>query len=208
MPPPQYSGVELTLEELISKARDGIKSVKAIVEIYVTKDNNPYHHNRASIIIKEGGSAHMKLYNFGMLTGDVIVKRREVYVLQGRINTRLKTFIRELYETVFWWEGVKGGVMNKKGNMYIIKTAKRELHIDSRTLLPVRQDLRINGDIFQIAYDMPVKNGDWWYPSSIEISVDRYRLSIKIERLFINPRLSDDVFKTSKRIVLQTSNQG
>jgi len=195
IPPPRYEGAELTLEELISKARDGTKSIKAIVEINVTKDNLPYHHSIASIIIKEGGIAHMRLYNLGMLTGDLIVKEGEVYVLQGRISKRLKPFIKEFYDTVFWWDGLRGGYMHKDNDVYIIRTDKRILHVDSATLLPIKQQLMVNDEVFYMIYDVPRREGDFWYPSYMEIKINEYRLSVRVKRLLINPKLSDSEFR-------------
>lgn len=206
LPPPLYSGIELTLNEVISRSGDGIDSVKAVLDIDIEKEEGPFYHGNASILIKKPRIVHIKTYNLGMLTADVVVKDNDLYVLHGRINRGLEPFIKGLYDTVFWWDSVKDGYMYRDNGLYIIRKDGRELSLDSATLFPVKQSVMIEGKTFHITYNIPHKKDDFWYPSSIEIMMDDYRFSVRIERLFINPQLGEDEFmplQTSSRVILQ-----
>lgn len=195
--------MELTLNEVISKAGRGIDVVRAVVDINVERNGSHYYHSSASILIKRPHMVHLKMYNFGMLAGDVVVKGDEVHVLYGRMNKGFEAFIKEFYNTVFWWDGVGDGYMYEDNNMYIIRTDNRELYLDSATLLPVKQSVRVEGRMLYITYEMPSKEGDFWYPSFIEIRMNEYRFTVKVERFFINPPLGERDF-----MPLQSSIQG
>ncbi len=191
LPPPIYSGIELTLKEVVSEVGEGIDAIKAVVDIDVERDNSPYHHSSASVMIKKPHVAHIRMYNFGVLSGDVVVKGDDVHVLYGKINREFDAFIKKLYDTVFWWDDVEDGYMYQDSNMYIIRTNDRKLYLDSATLLPVKQSVRLEDKMLYITYDMPAKEGNFWYPSFLEIRMDKYKFSVKVERLLINPPLGE-----------------
>lgn len=202
LPPPLYGGIELTLDEVISRSGDGIDGIKAVLEIDIEKDDSQSYRSSASIIIKKPGMVHIKTYNLGILTGDIIVKGDDIHILYGRMNKGLEPFIKVAYDTVFWWDGVRNGHMHKDNDLYIIRKDGRELHLDSATLLPVKQSAIIDGRRFHITYNKPVREGNFWYPSFLEITMDDYRLYVKIERLFVNPSIKEEDF-----VYLQTSDR-
>ncbi|GAB4534311.1 MAG: hypothetical protein Fur0020_00860 [Thermodesulfovibrionia bacterium] len=203
LPPKLYSGIELTLNDVISRSSNRIKGIKAVLEIDIERADNTFYHTSASILIKEPRMVHIKTYNLGMLVGDVVVKGDDVYVLYGRIDKGLEPFIKRLYDIVFWWDGMRNGYMYKDNGLYIIHKDTRKLSLDSATLLPVKQSLTLEGKTFHINYDRPFREGDFWYPSFIEITMDDYRFLVKIERLFLNPEsIEDDL------MLPQASDQG
>lgn len=194
-PPLLYSDVELSLEEVISEAGREIDALKVVVDIDIKKADEPYYHSTASVLIEKPGLLHIRMYNLGMLAGDVIVKNEKVYILSGRINSRFETFIKELYSTIFWWDDVRDGYMYKEEEEYIIRVGNREVYLDSATLLPIKQIVRISEQKLYITYDKPVREGHFWYPSLMEIKMDDYNFTVRIERLLMNPQLSSRDFK-------------
>jgi hypothetical protein len=209
LPPPIYSGIELSLKEVISEVSGGIDAIKAVVDIDIERGDSAYYHTTASVLIKKPDMLHIRMYNFGMLAGDVVVKGDNVYILYGRIDKRFKAFISELYGTVFWWEDTERGYMYKKDNMYIIRTEGKELYLDSATLLPIKQVVSIGDKEVYITYYRPAREGDFWYPSFMEIRMDIYKFSVEVERFLINPPLGENDLRPFEGFNLpQSSNQG
>jgi len=195
IPPPIYGGMDLTLSEVLSEAGRWVDAVKTVVVIDVERDGRPLYHSRASVLIKRPRMAHVRVYNLGMLTVDVVVKGDDVYVLYGRVGEEWRPFIEELYNVVFWWDGVQGGEMYRGDDVYVIRDAGREICIDKETLLPLRQSLQVGGRALYITYQRPEREGDFWYPSFMEIKTDRYRFLVKVEVLRLNPVLGAEEFR-------------
>jgi len=186
LPPDLYSGVELTLDEVLSRAGYGIDRVKAVVEIDIERDDALFYHGSASIVIEKPGMVQIRTYNLGMLTADVIVKGDDISLLYGDVDKTLEPLIKGIYDMVFWWDSAKDGYMYKDDGLYIIHKKRGELYLDSATLFAVKESLILGERRLYITYDKPFKEGDHWYPSLIEVSVDDYKFIIRVKRLFIN----------------------
>jgi len=192
--PPQYRE-ELTLAEIVSRASDGIQVLKAIADIRIEKNSEFYDQINASVIFQKPDRAHMRMYKFGMLVSDIVMKDRELYVLTGNKDTKLAGLIEELLFAVFWWDDVEGGVLSSEQDAYIIRTVSKEIYLDKATLLPLRQDIISSGKTVYVKYAEPHNYEGFWYPSKLELSVDDFRFSVKIDKLIKNPPLGEYDFK-------------
>ncbi len=192
--PPQYRE-ELTLAEIVSTAGDGIQVLKAIADIRIEKNSELYDQINASVIFQRPDRAHMRMYKFGMLVSDIVMKDRELYVLTGNKDTKLAGLIEKFLYAVFWWDDVEGGVLSREQDAYIIRTVSKEIHLDKATLLPVRQDISLSGKTVHVKYAEPQNYEGFWYPSKLEISVDDFRFSVKIDKLIKNPPLGEYDFR-------------
>lgn len=192
--PPQYRE-ELTLAEIVSRASDGIQVLKAIADIRIEKNSELYDEINASVIFQKPDRAHMRMYKFGMLVSDIVMKDGELYVLTGNKDTKLAGLIEELLFAVFWWDDVEGGVFSIEKDVYVIRTVSKEIHLDKATLLPLRQDISSSGKTVHVKYAEPRNYEGLWYPSEMEISVDDFRFSVKIDKLIKNPPLGEYDFK-------------
>ncbi len=205
LPPPVYKNADLSLEEVITIAQGDINTLKAIADINMEEDNTPYLSVSASILLKKPSWIHIRLYRYGMLTGSFLIKDDVVHSVSGRWNSKLGEFGMELYQSVFWWEGLENALMHKQGTEYVIRTKNKEIRLDKSTLLPKSQKITANSNKISILYDKPKKGAvsalqnkpgaDFWYPSVIRIETGAYRLTVKIRRLFINPPLEENDFK-------------
>lgn len=222
LPPTEYKDMELTLEEIIAIARKDVDTLKTIVGINIEKDDKPHSYVDASVLLKKPDWIQIRLYKFGIPVGNFLLKDNVVYNLSDRggevsqgsskldekLSRNLKEFIKELYRSVFWWEGIiisdcrfqmidckENTVISRNEMEYIIKTKDREIHLDSATLLPKSQEVTINNKKIFIFYDDPKKEGDFWYPSTLKIEAGNYRFSLKVEKLFVNPPLEENDFK-------------
>jgi hypothetical protein len=192
--PPQYRE-ELTLAEIVSRASDDVQVLKAIADIRIEKNSELYDQINASVIFQRPDRAHMRMYKFGMLVSDIVMKDGELYVLTGNKDTKLAGLIEEFLYAVFWWDDVEGGVLSREQDAYIIRTVSKEIYLDKATLLPVRQDISLSGKTVHVKYAEPQNYEGFWYPSKLEISVDDLRFSVKIDKLIKNPPLGEYDFK-------------
>jgi hypothetical protein len=193
--PPQYIE-ELTLDEIVSKVSDDIQVLKAIADIRIEKNGELYDHINASVILQRPDRAHMRMYKLGMLVSDIIMKDGELYVLSGKKDAKLAGLIEEFLRAVFWWDGVEGGLLYRQEDEYIIRTVSTEIHLDKATLLPIMQDISSSGKTVHVTYTEPQNYEGFWYPLKLEMSVDAFRFSVKIDKLIKNPSLGEYDFKT------------
>ncbi len=196
-PPPQYLEKDLSLEEIISKVSNDVEVMKAITDIRIEKNNEPYDFINASVLVKRPGWLHMRIYKFGMLVKDFVIKDNYLYLLSGKGGDNLKKMGSEFYNAVFWWDNMDNAVMHRKGDEYIVKSGEKEIHIDSATLLPVRQEISALSTKINITYDKPKRDENGiWYSSEMEISVGEFKFTVTLKKLMKNPSLGEFDFRT------------
>lgn len=194
-PPPLYGERKLSLEEVITKAGSDIEILKAITDINIEKNNEPYSFISASLLIKKPGWVHMRMYQLGILARDFVIKDDMLYVLSGKNDDNLKKLGNELYNAIFWWDRYSNGEMSEEGEIYIIRTEDREIHLDKTTLLPLTQDIRTLNKNIQVRYNEPVNNNGFWHPSLIEIHMDDFIFTIRMKKLIKNPSPGESDFQ-------------
>lgn len=194
-PPPLYRGIDLSLDEVIQKAGKDIDALKAIADISIEKNNEPYSDISISARIKRPGQARIQIYKFGMPVNDILIKDEKVYVLSGKSNNMVKELGREFYHAVFWWDGVTDGVMHKEGPEYILKTESKEIYLDSETLFPLRQEIITAGKSVLIIYSEPKSEEGFWYPSAIDIKMGDFILKVQLKKLLLNPQIGENDFR-------------
>jgi len=194
-PPPIYEEQALTLEEVISKAGKDIEVLKAITDINIEKNNEPYSFINASVLIKKPGWVHMRMYQLGILVRDFIIQDDSLYALSGKNDGNLKKLGCELYNAIFWWDVYNNGEMSGEGKAYVIRTGDREIHLDKTNLLPLKQEIRTVNKNIQVLYYEPVNNEGTWYPSLLKIHMDDFTFTVKIKKLIKNPALGESDFQ-------------
>jgi hypothetical protein len=194
--PPLFEETELSLEEIIVKAGKDVDVLKAIADIRIEKNKEPFGFVNAAILVKRPGWVHMRIYKMGMLVRDFVIKDAELYVLSGKGGKNLKDLGSEFYNAVFWWDHMRDGVMRSEKDNYIIRAENKEIHIDRATLLPVKQTVSSSAAEVEIAYDRPreQENG-FWYQSEIQILVGEYKFKVKLKKLLRNPSLGELDFR-------------
>lgn len=197
-PPPEYIEEEFSLEEVIHKAGGDIEVLKAIADIRIEKDGEPYDFVNASVLIKKPGSVHMRIYKFGMLVRDFVIKDQELYVLSGKNSGNLKNLGDEFYNAIFWWDKMEDAVLHSDGNEYIITAPDKKLRIEKATLIPIQQNIIAFDREIEIQYSAPKKEEDgFWYPSFIEIFLGEFKFNVTLKKLLKNPDLGEFDFKTA-----------
>jgi hypothetical protein len=194
-PPPLYEERDLSLDEIILKAGSDVEILKAITDINIEKNNEPYSFINASLLIKKPGWVHMRMYQLGILVKDFVIKDDSLHVLSGKNDANLKKLGRELYNAIFWWDGYSRGNMTGDRETYVIRTEDREIHLDKTTLLPLKQEIRTLNKNIQVMYYEPVNNEGFWYPALLKIHMDDFIFTVKLKKLIKNPSPGESDFQ-------------
>ena len=204
-PPPLYRGMDLSLEEVIAAVRKDVDTLKAVVSISAKKAGEPYSHVDASLLLRKPDWIHVKFYSFGLPVGSFLMKDNTVQAVTGRGGGEFKGFGRGLYYSVFWWDDIEDALMYRQASNYVIRTENREIRLDKSTLLPESQEITVNDKKIYVLYEEPRKVlvsalqgqslADFWFPSVLRIEAGAFILDVKIEKLLVNPQLSEGDFK-------------
>ncbi|MBI4825730.1 MAG: hypothetical protein HY807_04840 [Nitrospirae bacterium] len=194
-PPPVYEKTAPSLAEIIeATGLKDIETFKAITDIKVLADGKPHSDVSASAVLRKPGMSHIKAYKFGILVGDIIISDGQAHVLSGKVSDKVKEFSKELYNAVFWWDDMKDAEIYRRGDDFTLEKANKVITLDSATLLPQRQEIRIGERNIVIMYSSPIKFDEFWYPSMMDISLDNYEFKVRIEKLRLNPEIPEEEF--------------
>lgn len=205
-PPPMYKDIDLSLEEVITIARRDINILKTVAGVNIEKNDKPYSYVDASILLKKPGWLHIRLYKFGIMAGNYLIKEDAVYIISGKEGSKFREFGKELYSSIFWWEDLENASMYREDTEYIIRAKNREIRLNKATLLPKNQEIIVNNRKISILYDKPMKKvssapeephqSGFWYPSEVKIESGAYRFTVTVEKLYINPPLGENDFNS------------
>ncbi len=193
-PPLLYEERELTLEDVIAKVGN-IEVLKAIADINIERNDEPYSFVSASVLIKKPGWLHMRMYQLGILVRDFVIKDDTLYVLSGKNDDNLKKLGKELYSAIFWWDGYSNGAMSREGEAYLIRTDGKEILLNKTTLLPIQQEINTLNKNISVRYEEPADNDGFRYPSKLIISVDDFKFTVRLKKFLRNPALGEADFQ-------------
>ncbi len=196
-PTPEYVTEDLSLQELVARAGEDIELIKAIADVTIMRNNEPYDFVKASVLAKKPGWVHMRIYKFGMLVRDFVVNDNDLFVLSGKNDPNLKKLGNEFYNAIFWWDRIEDGIMDRNGDDYVIRTARKKIRINGATLVPLHQEIASLDRLINITYQDPEQGEDGsWHPSLINIIVGDFTFTIKVKKLLKNPEISELDFRT------------
>jgi hypothetical protein len=193
--PPRVEEEELTLTEIMERVSSDIEVVKAIAYIKIEKDSAPYSSVNASMLAKRPGWVHMRMYQLGMLVKDFIIKNGSIHVISGKNDKNLKKLGEELYGAVLWWDVIDGGVLSISPEVYIIKSASRDIYLDRQTLLPLRQEIKDRDRVLTITYSRPSDFEGLWHPSLMEMNAGNFKFTVTLKKMMKNPELGEFDFR-------------
>jgi len=196
-PPSVYEDTALSLDEILEKASGDIVSLKAITDIEILQNNKHYDSISASVLVKMPDWVHVRMYKFGMLVKDFVIKDEKLYVLLGKGGPDLEKFGKEFHNAIFWWDDIQEGVLYSNGPEYIIRARNKEVHIDKATLLPLKQSIVAFEKNIEITYEEPKEEKDgYWHQSLINIRAGDFSFTVKLKKLLRNPELGEFDFKS------------
>jgi len=193
--PVLYQG-DLSLEDVAARAGGDIDVLKAIADISINRNNEPFDVVSASVVVKRPGWIHMRMYKFGVLVRDIVIRDGAVYVLSGKDSPGLRQLARELYNAIFWWGDLDGGVMDSGGDEYIIRTDHKTIYVEKGNLMPMKQYITVQGRTILLTYGSPVEYSGFWYPSHINLFAGDFTFSVALKKVIKNPELGSLDFQT------------
>lgn len=196
MKAPRVYQEELSLEDVTERAGKDIDVLKAIADIRINRNNEPYDMVNASVLARRPGWIHMRMYKFGMLVRDIVIKDEAVYVLSGKDSPGLRQLAKELYNAIFWWGDLEGGVMHSEGDQYVIRTDNKTIYVEKGNLMPLKQYIHVMNTTILLTYDAHVENDGFWYPSLINLYAGDFMFSVTLRKIIKNPDLGPFDFQT------------
>ena len=179
---PVYEGVDVK-EFLDSK--NSVSVIDTIFSITFEKDETEMR-GEGVLNISRDGDLSLRVYSLGFLALEItsdkgIVKSTpRIDRIKGRILTE------GLRDCLFWWD-IKDYEINEKEGMYLLKNLSREIWMDRKTMLPIKQSVSLqDGRELIIHYEDIRKAGDIWYPSRIRIDLLKYSVKLKIKDISFN----------------------
>lgn len=185
-PPPQYFGQDLTLEEVIAQVSHDVETIRAVVDVDIATHSQFVSSLSASVLIKRPGLIHMRVYKFGMLVDEILIRDDIVRILSGETDL-LEHIGTEFYDAVFWWDDMKNASLRREGAEYVIRTVEKEIRLNHASLFPTSQIIRRDERLGRILYREPKREGSYWYPSKIEINIRGHIFLVRVEKLSVNP---------------------
>jgi hypothetical protein len=196
MKAPRIYQEDLSLEDVTEHAGKDIDVLKAIADIRINRNNEPYDVVNASVLARRPGWIHMRMYKFGMLVRDIVIKDEAVYVLSGKDSPGLRQLARELYNAIIWWGDLEDGVMHSEGDEYIIRTDNKTIYVEKANLMPLKQYINVLDTSILLTYDSPVEHDGFWYPSLINLYAGDFMFSVTLRKIIKNPELGPFDFQT------------
>jgi len=196
MKAPRIYQEDLSLEDITERAGKDIEVLKAIADIRINRNNEPYDVVSASVLARKPGWIHMRMYKFGMLVRDIVIKDEAVYVLSGKDSPGLRQLAKEFYNAIFWWGDLEGGVMYSEGDEYVIRTDNKTIYVEKGNLMPLKQYINVLDTSILLTYDVQVEHDGFWYPSLINLYSGDFMFSVSLRKVIKNPELGPFDFQT------------
>jgi hypothetical protein len=170
----------------VIEARDTISAIDMTFAIAYEKDEAGMRGDGAATIW-ENGDLQMRVYYLGFLAFEMSAENGVIKSTPPIDWNRRTILAYGLRDCMFWWD-VKDYRIETSGEELVIMNKSRQVWIDPKTFLPLRQAIRTDdGREIRISYDAPERSGDFWYPSRIRIELARYAVDLKVkEQSFIS----------------------
>ncbi len=174
---PSYEGVDL--KDVLASKKD-ISAIETRFSILFEKGDTEIKGDGV-LNIFQTGNMNMRLYSFGFLAFEL--SSQDGVIKSKPVIDRTKGVILTdgLRDCLFWWDIADFDTLEKDGN-FILTNSTRQVWIDRKTMLPVRQIIALDdGRELDIFYENPENNGDTWYQSKIRIELSRYAVTLKVK---------------------------
>ena len=174
---PSYEGVDLK-DVLASKKK--VSAIETKFSLVYERDDTEMKGDGALNILRTG-DMNMRLYSFGFLAFELSSQNGTIKSKPVIDRTKEMILTDGLRDCLFWWDITDFETREKEGN-FILKNSTRQVWIDRKTMLPVRQIISLDdGRELNIFYENPEKSGDTWYQSKIRIELSRYAVTLNIK---------------------------
>ncbi len=176
---PVFEGVNI--REVLSTKKD-ISIIDTKFSITFEKDEGELRGDGV-LNISRMGDLNFRIYSLGFLALEVS-SLNGVIKSNPRIDKNKGRILTEGLRNCFFWWDIEDYTIDELEDMYILKNLSREIWLDRKTILPLKQVIFLeDGRELVINYSDNEKFGDVWYPSKIRINLLKYSVNLKIKEI-------------------------
>jgi hypothetical protein len=176
---PTYEGIDVR-DVLFSK--NNISAIDTTFSITFVRDDTEMK-GEGVLNVYRNGDLNLRVYSFGFLALEVISESGVIKSKPRLDSSKGKILTKGLRDCLFWWD-IKDFELGEEGNTYLLKNLTREIWLDRKTILPVKQRVSLeDGRELKISYEDVEKISDVWYPSTIKIDLSKYSVTLKIKEI-------------------------
>ncbi|HMK48596.1 MAG TPA: hypothetical protein VK435_00965, partial [Thermodesulfovibrionales bacterium] len=170
---PSFEGMDLN--DALA-ARKNIAGIDTVFSLVYEKEDSEIKGDGA-VYVSRSGYVNMRIYSFGFLAFELSSSNGVVKSSPSIDKNKALILTDGLRDCLFWWD-IKDFEVQEKEGKFILTNSRRQIWIDEKTMLPVRQIISVeDGRELDIYYENPEKSGDLWYPSKIRIELSKNALT-------------------------------
>lgn len=184
---PYREGV--TLSGILAKLNT-VQSIEAVLDLNYEK--NEASMSGDAFLSVSPSTLVLRIYYLGFLAGEV-KEDNGVIKSKPRLDKYKSVVLVEGLKNSFMWWTIRDYTVREEKNTYVLKNYDRELIIDKKDLLPLRQTIELdNGDELNISYDTPANSLPQtdnyssdpdiaWYQSHMSITYRNQKVRVNVK---------------------------
>ncbi len=176
---PSYEGKALS--EVVSE-KNGINNIEMKFAVLFEKKDSEIRGD-AALEISRSGDMSLRVYSLGFLAMELTSRDGLVRTTPALDRGKKLILTRGLRDGLFWWDMEDFSLFEEDGH-YFLRGPDRDLWIDKKTFLPVRQNIYFeDGKVLNVYYSNPTREDDIWYQSKIRIEYLQYAVTFTVKHM-------------------------
>lgn len=192
---PSYEN--MPLEQVLAEF-GAVRSIEAVLSIEYEKKDGAVSGDAFMNLSED--TLSLRLYYLGFLAGEVSEENGIVKSKPKLDRNKSALLVDGLKNSFFWWNIRDYRLMEREG-AYVLKNSYREVVLDRKTMLPVRQTIELeNGDPVTILYEEPAVSEEPVKPEP-GLMLRRYqsKLTISLKNHIVRVRINSYTPSLMKR---------
>jgi outer membrane lipoprotein-sorting protein len=172
---------ERDLAEVIAGWR-GISQIDTTFSIIFEKADSEISGDGA-LNIFSNGDLELKVYSLGFLALELSSHNGSVKSNPKLDSTKKIILTQGLRDCIFWWD-IKDFTVRDEGGFYLLSNADREITLDKKNGLPVKQQIYFStGKVLTVYYDNPAMEEGILYPSKMKMELLKYSVTLIVKNI-------------------------
>ncbi|OGW38868.1 MAG: hypothetical protein A2Y97_12120 [Nitrospirae bacterium RBG_13_39_12] len=181
---PSYKGIDV---RDVLDSRNVISDIEAEFSAIFERDDTEIRGD-GILDISRNGDLSIRIYSFGFLALELTSENGIIKSTPVIDKNKGIILTYGLRDCLFWWD-IKDFKIDEIEDKYRLKNLSREIWIDRKTMLPVKQKVYLEDDReLMFYYENPENAGDIWYPSKIRVEFSKYSLTLNFKEMSFFPR--------------------
>ncbi|NWF52520.1 MAG: hypothetical protein HXY47_05490 [Nitrospirae bacterium] len=179
---PVFEGIDF--KEVLNSKKD-ISVINTIFSITFAKDDTEMK-GEGVLNISRNGNLNLRVYSLGFLALEILSENGFIKSNLRIDKNKSRILTEGLRDCFFWWD-IDDYTVNEGEDMVFLKNLTREIWLDRKTMLPVKQVILLeDGRELIINYADNEKLDGVWYPSCMRIELLKYSVRLKVKDISFN----------------------